>query len=355
MERNIYFDKMRETSAVVIPLINKYYSELSSGYHTLSDSIDLFVKKRTNSGQCLLRPYLVRLAYEASGGNDWLKIAPACSALEIFNISTYQSNISFDGKNGVVTDVSKNNQFISSMISVDLAAKILMGLSKTSGSRTILRILERLYETNDEIYVGQYYNLNRLNLANLDLSMPIKEYLKIYIFRCEKLGGSLTSLCFEVGGLLAGTSNKLLNNSKNIGRIMGIAGQIVNDISDFVPNNTLGKEIKLYEDSFSDLKRGNVTYPIFYLMKFGTDSQREAILDFLNQNDSALASKEDITKMLYQSKSIKATKELVIRYYKMLKEEVQKIPKSESRDLLSLSFSSLLTNKYFAILRMQGY
>lgn len=350
MKRDIYFENMRETSRIVMPLIRELYSEFQSTNPLLKNSLDLILQRRIKNGECLLRPYLTRLSYEVSGGNYWRKIIKACAAMEILNISTYQSNLAFDGKNGVISNDEKNKQFISSMISFDLAVKSIMKLSESFGKKIIFKIIERVYEVNTDIYIGQFYDLNNLNISNLDFSMSLEEYQAVYIFRCEKLGGSLTSLCFEIGSLLAGSDNMTQNNIKEIGKLLGTARQMINDIADFV---TLNEE---YEEPLIDIKNGKVTYPIFHLIKYGSSQYKQFILDFLNKDQQfKLDEMKKLTKILYNSGSIRNFKKLIISYYKNLKEKVKKLPPSPERDLLSLSFSSLLTNKYFAILRQYGY
>lgn len=351
MNREIHFKKMQETSNTVRPLIKKAYMDFISSYPFMSNALKLFVKKRIRSGQLLLRPYLVRLSYEVSKGNKWIDIVPACAALEVFNISTYQSNLAFDGKDGVTTEHLKNEQFISSMVSLNIASKMMLSLSQKFDLQIIIKIVAKLYETNNEIYIGQYYNLDKLIFGNIDMSLAIEDYLKLYLFRCEKLGASLTSLCFEVGALLGGADNILLNNLKNIGKSMGTAGQIVNDIADFIPRNVLNKGIKPYEGSFADFKKGIITYPLFHLLRNTANKEKQLIYNSLNGGKLTTFLQKEIVKMLCQNGSIDSSKELVNSYYKRLKKEVHKIPQSYKRNLLSLSFSTLLTNKYFAILR----
>ncbi len=351
MDRNIHFEKMRETSNIVIPLIKDAYSRIGFQNKYLFDSLNYFVNKRTNINQCLLRPYLVRLGYELSEKSNWVDITYACAALEIFNISTYQSNIAFDGKNGILSNTEKSNQFISSMISLDIAINTILKLERSFGKEVVSLIIDKFHVTNSDIYIGQFYDLNELTIDNINLSISEDDYLAVYLQRCEKLGGSLTSLCFEVGCLLGGGDNDLLNNLRNIGRTLGTAGQMVNDISDFIYSESEWDDIKGYEPSFSDIKAGKVTYPFFHLLRHISGAQREKILNVLSTKQIDKILMEEITKSLCQYGSIEATRQIVLAYYKSLKKEVVKLPKLYTRDLLSVAFSSLLTNKYFAILR----
>jgi geranylgeranyl pyrophosphate synthase len=351
MNRSIHFERMRETSKIVIPLIKDAYLKLGSHNNHLLDSLNYFVSKRTNDDQCLLRPYLVRLGYELAGKSDWVNIASACAAIEILNISTYQSNIVFDSKNGGFSHTQKNNQFISSMLSLELAIDMVLKLEKSSGSDVVTCIIDRFHETNRDIYIGQFIDLNEFAIDNLDLTISESAYLTTYIQRCNKLGGSLTSLCLDIGCLLGEGSDCLRSSLKDIGMALGTAGQILNDLSDYIPQ-IKDKDIFVgYKSSFSDFRMGKITYPLFHLLNQLPKQQYSYIIDMLLKEKKNTLSMEGITHLLCQYGSVKATKKLIWRYYKLLKKEIKKITRDNYRDFLSITLSSLLTNKYFAFFR----
>jgi geranylgeranyl pyrophosphate synthase len=342
---------MKETSEAVIPIIKKAYAFVNDSDTLLLDSISYFVRRRTRPEQLLLRPYLVRIGYELAGSECWDKILNACAAVEILNISTYQSNLAFDHKNGILSESKKDNQFISSMISLGIISKLILELQADFSEKLLLLILNRIQETNAAVYIGQFYDLNILTLDILDLSMSESDYLRVYIERCGKLGGELTSLCLEIGYLLGKGDKKKLDVVRTIGIKMGTAGQIVNDISDLIyhEGNSLGYEN--YKDCFSDLKIGKVTYPLFHLFQQMPDIQRIKIVETIRSKSFRPEDYKEITKALCKYKTVEATKKIILWYYNQLKKEIKKIEKCVTRDFLSLAFSSLLTNKYFASLK----
>jgi len=351
MERSIHFQRMRETGRIVIPIIREAYTTIAAQHPHLTSSLNVFVQRRTQPGQCLLRPYLVRLGYEIGGGDNWSDIAGACAAVEMFNISTYQSNLAFDGKNGIVSESAKNNQLISSMISLDLAVRTLHTLAESCNSHVVMKLVAKLHETNSHIYAGQFYNLNILTFSKLNPSMSMEEYLTLYISRCKKLGGSLTQLCLQTGAILANADNDTLSTLAYIGNTLGIAGQMVNDLSDFIPLEPEDNDIRGLEWQFSDFKAGIVTYPLFHLLTHTGVAEKRKIINALVSRKLDETLMNEITKYLCQYGSIRSARQLVLSNYKELKQDIKQIKKSYHRDLLSLAFSSLLTNKYFAILR----
>ena len=351
MDRNIHFERMRETGKIVIPLIKDAYLKLGSQNNHLLDSLNYFVSRRTNIDQCLLRPYLVRLGYELTGKTDWVNIAPACAAVEMLNISTYQSNIVFDNKNGKFSHTQKSNQFISSMLSLELSIESIMQLERVFGNSIVSRIIEGFHETNRDIYMGQFFDLNELSINSLDFNISEDEYLKTYIRRCETLGGTLTMLCLETGYLLGGGDKHLVEVIRGIGKMLGTAGQIVNDISDYIPEERIPDYPSSYKPQFSDFKGGKITYPLLHLIKHAPAENREKLLTLLSCKKLEPSHKAIIVQLMCDFGSIRASKKIIWHYYNSLRKEIRQIPKSHYRDLLSVVFSSLLTNKYFAILR----
>lgn len=354
MERAFHFERMCETSRIVQPLIQKLYVQYATGQPSIDGALDLFVKKRTLDDRCLLRPYLVRLGFEVCGGGDWAKIVPVCAAVEILNISTYQSNLAFDAKYGVLSESMKRRQFIASMISFDLAVKVILDNSQIELSMA-REALNRIHRANTDVYVGQGMDFGELNVRNLDLTIPLPKYLDTYLERCRKLGGSLTSLCLEIGGMIAAPKNPYGESLREIGVNLGTAGQIVNDVGDFFPlEDSPGTQKNKYQDCYSDIKLGKVTYPVFYLLQNGTDNQRALALHILLGEECRSDKLHELTTSLLQSGAIASAKRITNGYYKRLKRLIQKLPRSPSRDFLSVSFSSLVTNKYFSRARQDA-
>ena len=205
---------------------------------------------------------------------------------------------------------------------------------------------------NSDIYIGQGYDLNDLNISKINFSISIEEYFEKYLERCEKLGGSLTSLCLEIGAILGNADSEFISILNKIGWLLGTAGQMVNDIADFVILSETQEIKNGYREQFNDIINGKVTYPLFYVLKNGKEFYKNRILEVLNGSRVLdLEEKKFLMEYLVKSGAISNTKMIILSYYKRLKKEIKKIPPSEARNLLSLSFSSLLTNKYFATIR----
>ena len=351
MKREIHFLRMKETSNAVSSLIKEAYSDYTVISNNLSISLEIFLNKRTNNNQHLLRPYLVRLGYEIAGGENWKRILPACASVEVFNISTYQSNIAFDDKINILTRLHKNNQFISSMLSLDKSLELLLMCKNILSPNELVEMYNYFHKINSEIYIGQFFDLNEFKNYSFNFNQSIETYTDKYIERCKYLGGSLTSLCLLLGSTLAKGNKHIKETLVEIGYNLGIGGQILNDLSDYVPIDTDFKSLKGYKTCFSDFKSGKITYPLFHLLHNLPEKEMDLILNIQRFKEIDIVSMQDILNKLVKYGSIKSTKSLIWQYYNLIKKNIMQIPKSEFRDFLSLAFSSLLTNKYFSYIR----
>lgn len=350
MKKELYFAKMRDTAEKVIPIIVSAYKDME---HPDRDSLNIFLKKRTKPQQCLLRPFLVRIGYEFSGKCNWESIILACAAIEVFNISTYQSNIAFDSKNSTNSDSLKSNQFVCAMISLNKSIQLIYSMENIP-KEIICKIIKRIHEVNNDIYFGQSIDINDIHISKIDLSMSIEEYLhNVYFKRCNKLGGSLTSLCLEIGAMLGNINDEIIDKMKTIGMLFGTAGQILNDLADFIEIDK-SNSLDNYKEVFSDIKNGKVTLPIFIMLK-RNDDHRNNILDILSGVEEIDERKKEIILMhLFKSDAIINIKNVIREYYKNIKKEINQIHEindSIAINLLSMSVSGLMTNKYFATLR----
>jgi geranylgeranyl pyrophosphate synthase len=357
MERKYFFERLYETSYEVIPSIARLFNKLSNENFLLKNVFQQLVQKRIQPNQGLLRPFLARLGFELAGAKNWKDRKDFFALLEVFNISTYFADKVFDNQYTFTKEEERSNFFICSILSINTIFNYLASLINLENVK-LKKILKEFCIVNDEIYKGQFIDLNILRINNLKMISSDK-YLSIYLERCRYLGGSLTSLCLSTGYILGKSELTItyLKKIKNIGYIMGTARQILNDMSDLILLKNKNIKKFSYKEDFSDLKNGKLTYPIYHLFTHLNDySLKKEILGLINNKKELNNNeKELIMSTLCKYGSFKSTRELIIEYYKKLKNEVQKLPNSKARDLLSLSFSTLLTNKFFATIREFGY
>lgn len=352
MDRQVYFDELRATSNYVRPFLRNYLLGSVNGQNGLSETVGYLANERLKNNVLLLKPFVVRLAYEAAGGKDWKRIAPICAAAEILNLSSYQSNLSFDGKFRVLSQGDRNNQFIASMICREAVTRIMRDLAAEIGQARSQEIHNCFSTSNYNIYVGQYLDLNRLVLQKCQAYEKFEHFLKDYLERCRRLSGVFTEQCALVGGLLADADRVALQKLMQFGRNFGIGLQIINDIGDLLPPDLFEpNSFRMTCDQFGDLRSKKLTLPIFYVIEHNNGDMWQRLRSL---SSSAVLSRREMmeaSNIFIQSGAIHFTKSLAKAYMKQAKRALRCLPYSKARVLLSLMASQIRTNKFFAAFR----
>lgn len=348
MDRRLHTMRMRETADCAIPRIVQVYHSLAEDRAT-SKAMSLFVDRRTNPHQPLLRPYLVRLAYEICEGTDWRSIAPACAAVEVLNISSYQANVAFDGKLTVSTQEDRAKQFGCAMISLDCARKLLGDIN--SNAETTLALVEGMQRANREMYVGQMMDLTELQLENITTA-SVDSAIGTYKQRCKLLGGSLTSWCLSVGGQLAGAGEERLELLEQIGMEMGVAGQMVNDVGDYVPIllPPAHPQSLRYQHPFSDILNGKATYPILHAFKVNAASVIDLARRIFAEQIKEASTLNCLANELNRIRAFDATRLAVRKHYKAARRLLDAFPPSRQKAFFCVALTTLTHNKYFTSL-----
>lgn len=352
MDRAEYFEQLRMTSDFVKPLIQETVASHCHRNDGMYRAIFSLVSERTKKSSLLLKPLLVRLAYEACGGRHWTTIAPICAAAELMNISSYQANLSFDGKFKQRTPEAKTGQFIASMITREGASELIHHALKDLDANRCEAVLYRMALSNKHIYIGQYYDLVILGARSLDSLNDFDEYLKLYLFRCESLSGVFSSQCAAIGALLAGADLPRLAALEQFGKSFGTGLHITNDIADFAsPESVPVGSLKEGCDQFSDIRRGKLTLPIAYAIRYGAASLSEEVLKAFGQPDLTACVLHSISRTLQKAGAFGFAKRLAKRQLRDAKFALHELPDSRARSMLSVMASQIRTNKYIAALR----
>lgn len=228
----------------------------------------MFLYEQRLHSDIWLRPYvcamlLKQYGYLYDNSHINVDIIPALMAAEIFNISTYQSNIVFDDKinNKSVRNV---NQIISSFISLNLASILLSELHIDAPSK--VECINKLNYNNNLVYQGQYIDLNILTTDNFETitQMSYEQYIDLYMKRCELIGGTTVENCAYWACKIANITD--INYIETICRLFRTWGQMmqmVNDLSDFA--YIIDRKYIRY----TDVRAGKITLPLYLILKSG--------------------------------------------------------------------------------------
>ncbi len=258
-----HFAALFETSEAVRPLLESVICEGTTEplRPAIASSMEVCLERRRDGP--LLRPLLARMCYEATTkANRWQDQIPVLAAVELLNISTYQSNYAFDEKAGVNTAHERNNQFICSMLTLSKAIALVEGIpSLPSDAKAAATTL--LTKANHEVYQGQFCDLNDLNLDYASEFKDLDSFLPKYFARCDLIAGSTFRVC-AAAALVNNPAPEVLNALFAYLGALGSAAQMVNDLGDYIPSKT-----KDYALPYSDLQLGRLTLPTYMFYKGG--------------------------------------------------------------------------------------
>lgn len=229
-----------------------------------------------NQSKNWLRPFLT--AFFMSEKKDWelSGIKNILTSVELFNISTYQSDYCFD--NQVATHL-KNNQFIYSMLTYDAALQLVANAdSRHVSDEKKYSIINDLRSCNSLIYIGQFEDLNYLNIHNLELFNNNADFIDIYKKRCRLISNTVP-LCARVGMTMCDLDKKTSDIIYSAVSIFGLLIQVVNDISNCLKMHG-NKE---NSNRYSDFHNGKLTLPLYMFYKQYNINSEEQLIKYNNE------------------------------------------------------------------------
>lgn len=306
------------------------------------------VKKRLSVEHPKVRPLLLRLCFEACGGKDWKKIIPACAAVELLNISTYVTNAFFDEKGGQKMKEEKDSCIIAGMLLREVAEEELLKCQGLVDGDDFAELIGRFIGINKSVYVGQDIDLRQLKIEKLDNFSSFDELKDLYFKRTELFCGKFMENIALMGAVFAKANKEQREALAEFGFNYGSGIQIANDVGDFVPFSSGNMDFeKAYQDQYSDIRHGKLTLATLLAIE---KPEPNSIFKNLKSNpdEKELA---ELTKYLNESKIVAICKEQCVKRFNSCKQQLQKLPDTKARQMLSIMASMLRTNKYFSFFR----
>lgn len=344
MDRKIYTEFLKSTSEMVYPFLENILQDIKKEDDTLFHIMNVMYKRR--NGKMLLKPALFRLTYELGGGNNFNEVLPIAVAFELLNISSYQANIAFDNKVGTLSKEEKDNQFIASMLSLELANKLIDTTIDYIGLETTNKIKQLISEANSCIYKAQHLDLNILTFEHLNKFTDYGLFFQKYTERCFLGSGIFSGNC-AVAGLLCSNTREILFEERllSFGRIYGNALHQINDLGDYFPDET--HYTKPYQDEFSDLRNGRLTLPLYLLFEKLENNDLEKLKYNIVNKSFSIKDYKSIQTNLVLYGITNHIKDNIKHQFKEAKEHLEIFPKSDSKSLLLSLLSILDSNKFY--------
>ena len=273
-------DQMIATAAFVEDILR----ERLSGCSFLTDAADVQVEDIIGDVGLRIRPFLFELSYEASGlVLDGARSAAA--ALELLQASTLiiddvldHSNLRNSKPSIVCRFGSEQAVTIGTIMSSVAGELFCKGLRECSSCHDAIPAAGLFLRTQRQIYTGQLRDL--LQEDKQDLS-EAEYYDMVYLTT-----GSFIEASLVMGALLWNAPETLTTSLHNIGRNLGIAYQIRDDVIDLLGDSELtGKPVA------GDVRQRKMRLPIIHALNTATDND-SAIIRELYSKDRVLKDDE---------------------------------------------------------------
>lgn len=322
-------DKVTLDSLEYLKEIDSRWKNLNTKLYEIVSHLPLLRKGKK------ARQTLVRLAFESVSNKDWKKdnIVPSiASALETLATSTY-----------VIDDILDNqperNAEDSTWKKYGLNLGILAGYLQDNISQRILR--KGIEPLEDKVKI-KLLDLYAETIREINEAQVLNEFMKKgttieqYLERTYKATGIHFENPALMSAIIGNASDKELEILRKIGKNIGIAYFVRNDLFNYIPQEVImarnSKALK--RTSYEDLKKGLWTYPIIWLMNNGSTRDKEKIQSRLGKRGLNNEELIDTTNILIESGAASATIGFIDNYRKKVREQIKKLKESRAKKLL---------------------
>jgi octaprenyl-diphosphate synthase len=192
-----------------------------------------------------------------------------------------------------------------------------------------MRVMQILADATNVIAEGEVLQL--LNMHDPDVSE--ERYLQVIRSKTAKLFEAAA----EIGALIAGANDAQISAAGEYGRSIGTAFQLIDDVLDYSGNaDDIGKNVG------DDLREGKPTLPLIYLMKNGSDAERQLVRTCIEQGDESQFNA--ILRAITDSGALEYTRNKAVAAAEVAKQSVTDLPESAYK-------SALLALTQFAVNR----
>jgi octaprenyl-diphosphate synthase len=137
-----------------------------------------------------------------------------------------------------------------------------------------MQVMQILADATNVIAEGEVLQL--LNMHDPDVTE--ERYLQVIRSKTAKLFEAAA----QIGALIAGANAEQIEAAAEYGRSLGTAFQLIDDVLDYSGNaEETGKNVG------DDLREGKPTLPLIYLMKNGTDAQKNLVRSCIEHGDES--------------------------------------------------------------------
>jgi octaprenyl-diphosphate synthase len=250
---------------------------------------------------------------------DEIKTARCAASIELLHLASLIHDDVIDlseTRRGKKTAHTRWGNHMAVLVGDYILAKSLSLIVKNENNR----VTAIISNTAGELVAGEVLEID--NQGNLFLT--VDEYNQIIYGKTA----SLIEAAAEIGAIQAGHSQEKIELIKDIGRLFGMAFQIVDDLLDF----EFGAE-EVGKKSFTDIGNNVMTLPVILFLEKSSESERSEFKD-LTLNNLTENSISRITSLFLEKNIFSECRSIALAYLTQAKANLSLLEDSPSRKLL---------------------
>ena len=267
-----------------------------------------------------LRPILVFLSAKIQGSiTDATYIG--ASLVEIMHTATLVHD-------DVVDDADQRRGFFS--INALWKNKIAVLIGDYLLSKVLLIAVETKEYNLLEYVSGAVKSMSEGELLQIEKARKLDITEEVYFEIIQQKTASLLETCCVVGAASAGGSDEEIEKFRMLGRHLGLAFQIKDDLFDFERVNLTGKPAGI------DIKEQKMTLPLIKALQEADSKQRQHIIKTIKKHHDRPKKVQEVVDFVRQSGGLEYARSKMLEHINQAKEILYNFPQTEERDALAL-------------------
>ena len=194
-----------------------------------------------------------------------------------------------------------------------------------------LHIQQLLDETSLRLIEGQYLDINFETRFDINVSD--------YLTMIEKKTAALIACSLEVGALLGSDDDSLADKFSDIGRNLGLAFQIIDDIL-----GIWGEEKAIGKPLGSDIRRRKKTYPIIYILGEAEEGLKQQLIKVYSNGNNGV---DKVLQILESVNARSHAQQMAEHYCRRAMEDIDSLPVLPQNKQLLKEMAEFLVNRKF--------
>lgn len=295
---------------------DRFRAHLSSNVPLVDRVMRYMVKRKGKQ----LRPILVFLSAKIQG-NVTDSTYVGASLVEIMHTATLVHD-------DVVDDADQRRGFFS--INALWKNKIAVLIGDYLLSKVLLLAVETKEYTLLEHVSGAVKAMSEGELLQIEKARKLDITEEVYFEIIQQKTASLLETCCVVGAASAGGADEEIEKFRMLGRHLGLAFQIKDDLFDFERVNLTGKPAGI------DIKEQKMTLPLIKALQEADSKQRQYIIKTIKKHHDRPKKVQEVVDFVRQSGGLEYARGKMLEHIELAKEILFNFPQTEERDALTL-------------------